>query len=179
MTETGVETRAPDALGELYDAHGAGLFSYACVLARSRAEAEDAVQETFARIAARAHRLDAVEDMKGYLYATLRNEVFRQRKRWRVWRARDEAAGTLRFEQASFAPGEGPTVNPEALSSALAGLPEEQREAVFLKIWQEMTFAEIGTLLGVPLDTAASRYRYALEKLSRTLQPLAEEVRHG
>lgn len=172
MAPTQVETRPGDVLAALYDAHGAGLFSYACVLSRSRAEAEDAVQETFARIAARAHRLDRVEDMRGYLFATLRNEVFRQKRRWRVWRARDEAAGALRFEAVSGPEGEV-TVDPRALSTAMSALPEEQREAVFLKVWQEMTFAEIGALLGVPLDTAASRYRYGIEKLKKALGGVA------
>ncbi len=167
------ETRAGDILAALYDAHGAGLFAYACVLARSRAEAEDAVQETFARVAARARGLEGVGDVKGYLYAALRNEVFRQRRRWRVWRARDESAGTLRFEAASAPPGEGPAADPAALSRAMAGLPDDQREAVFLKVWQEMTFAEIGELLGVPLDTAASRYRYGIEKLKKSLGAIA------
>ena len=169
MAATGVETRAGEALAALYDAHGAGLFSYACVLCRSRAEAEDAVQETFARIAARGHRLEKVEDMKSYLYATLRNEAFRQGKRWRIWRARDEHAGSLRFAAAETPPEGEPAASPEALSIAMQSLPGEQREAVFLKIWQEMTFAEIGALLGVPLDTAASRYRYGIEKLKKTL----------
>lgn len=173
MAATGMETRTGEALATLYDAHGSGLFAYACLLCRSRAEAEDAVQETFARIAARMHRLDKVEDMKGYLYATLRNEAFRQRRRWRVWRARDEAAGTLRFEAASSAPEEGPEVNAEAITAVMAELPEEQREAVFLKVWQEMTFAAIGELLGVPLDTAASRYRYGIEKLKKALEATA------
>ncbi len=72
-----VETRADQALSALYDAHGAGLYAYACVLACSRAEAEDVVQETFARLAARLDRLAEVRDMKGYLYATLRNEALR------------------------------------------------------------------------------------------------------
>jgi len=50
--------------------------------------------------------------------------------------------------------------------------------SVVLKIWEGMTFAEIAHVLGESPNTAASRYRYALQKLSQYLQPLAEEVRH-
>ena len=51
-------------------------------------------------------------------------------------------------------------------------LPAEQREVVHLKVWEGMTFQEIADLTGESLNTAASRYRYAIEKL-RTI--LAEE----
>ena len=57
----------------------------------------------------------------------------------------------------------------ELLEQALPTLPDEQREVLALKIDGGLTFAEIGALLGVGLNTAASRYRYALEKLRLTL----------
>ena len=52
-----------------------------------------------------------------------------------------------------------------ALQSALASLPDEQREVVVLKIWGQLTFEEAAAVIGVSPNTAASRYRYALEKL--------------
>ena len=44
-------------------------------------------------------------------------------------------------------------------------LPPEQADVVALKVWHDLTFAEIAVLLAVSPNTAASRYRYALEKL--------------
>ena len=44
-------------------------------------------------------------------------------------------------------------------------MPEEQRSVVHLHVWEDMTFREIGELLGLPTQTIASRYRYALDKL--------------
>ena len=63
----------------------------------------------------------------------------------------------------------------EAVASAMRELPEEQRAAVHLKLWEEMTFAEIAATLGVSANTAASRYRYALDKLGDLLRPLHDE----
>jgi DNA-directed RNA polymerase specialized sigma24 family protein len=57
-----------------------------------------------------------------------------------------------------------PSAN-ESLAHALASLPPEQREAVGLEIDGGLTFAEIGAVAGISPNTAASRYRYALEKL--------------
>ena len=51
------------------------------------------------------------------------------------------------------------------LQAALSRLPEEQRAVVTLKVWGGLTFAEIAVALDMPANTAASRYRYALEEL--------------
>src|SRR5205823_13256496 len=52
----------------------------------------------------------------------------------------------------------------------LAGLPQEQREVIVLKIWHEHTFEEIGELLEISPNTAAGRYRYGLQKLKASLK---------
>jgi RNA polymerase sigma-70 factor (ECF subfamily) len=57
----------------------------------------------------------------------------------------------------------------ELLSSALAELPYEQREAVVLKIKQGMTLRQIARLQGVSISTAHGRYRYGLDKLRALL----------
>ena len=58
-----------------------------------------------------------------------------------------------------------------ALQAALRELPEEQREVVSMRVWSGMTLDEIATATGAPLNTVASRYRYALEKLRERLKP--------
>jgi len=56
------------------------------------------------------------------------------------------------------------------LEQALQSLPPEQREVIALKVDAGLTFAEIGVSLGISPNTAASRYRYALEKLRSALR---------
>jgi RNA polymerase sigma-70 factor (ECF subfamily) len=53
------------------------------------------------------------------------------------------------------------------IQAAMAELPQEQREIITLKIWGDMTFAEIGEALGIPANTAASRFRYGLSELRK------------
>lgn len=55
----------------------------------------------------------------------------------------------------------------QAIRCALAELPAEQREVITLKIWGELTFAEIGESLDIPANTAASRYRYGMSELRK------------
>jgi RNA polymerase sigma-70 factor (ECF subfamily) len=48
---------------------------------------------------------------------------------------------------------------------------------VHLKLWSGLTFERIAEVLEVPLNTAASRYRYGLDKLRARLRPLYDEIR--
>src|SRR5205809_292203 len=57
----------------------------------------------------------------------------------------------------------------QALALALERLPNDQREVLVMKIWNELTFAEIADALGISQNTAASRYRYGLAALRKTL----------
>jgi RNA polymerase sigma-70 factor (ECF subfamily) len=47
----------------------------------------------------------------------------------------------------------------------LRDLPPDQREVLHLHVYEGLTFQEIGDLAGLSINTIASRYRYALEKL--------------
>ena len=58
-----------------------------------------------------------------------------------------------------------------ALQESIGKLPEKFREVLMLKIWGEQTFAQIAESLDIPLNTAASRYRYALEALRKNVKP--------
>lgn len=64
------------------------------------------------------------------------------------------------------------TEEAELLRKEVEGLPDKLREVLTLKIWGGLTFAEIGELLNIPHNTAASRYRYALEQLQKKLKHL-------
>lgn len=57
-------------------------------------------------------------------------------------------------------------------------LPDKLREVLTLKIWGGLTFAQIGELLKISQNTAASRYRYALEQLQKKLKFLKNK-NHG
>jgi RNA polymerase sigma-70 factor (ECF subfamily) len=126
------------------------------------------VQECFARIASRIEDLNAVNDLEPYLFKIVRNEAFRFRSKWSRWRAHNEAAGTVRLSHCS---GEDVADAEEAerIEQAMAALNPDQREVVFLKIWEHLTFVQIGEVLGISQNTAASRYRYGIEKLRELL----------
>jgi RNA polymerase sigma-70 factor (ECF subfamily) len=145
---------------------GPALLLFARRWTNCRAEAEDIVQEAFVRFWRRQHSIEN----RALLYATVRSTAL-DRLRSDQRRARREAAvaldGAQHLEPQFSTVDEGQ----QMLAAAVERLPNEQREVVILKIWNELTFAEIGHVLEISQNTAASRYRYALGALKKILQP--------
>jgi RNA polymerase sigma-70 factor (ECF subfamily) len=63
------------------------------------------------------------------------------------------------------------------LEAALRALPVEQREVVYLRVHEGLTFQEIADRCAVSINTVASRYRYATAALRRALAPSEESSR--
>ncbi len=106
------------------------------------------------------------------LYAAVRSIAldFLRRESRRARRESNAVAETESSVQPKFAIEDE---SQQALAAAVDGLPHEQREVLVMKIWNDLTFAEIGSALGISQNTAASRYRYALAALRR--DPLHNE----
>ena len=115
-------------------------------------------------------RTSGVGSNRGLLYAIVRStalDFIRRDSR----RARREQTALADAEESIEPVFEFEDETQVALAAALDRLPHDQREVVVMKIWNELTFAEIGEALGISQNTAASRYRYALAGLKRILQP--------
>jgi RNA polymerase sigma-70 factor (ECF subfamily) len=172
---------------EIYDCYGEKMFHYAALCLSSLEDAEDVLQETFFRLARYPIRWAFVRNPKAFIFKVLRNEMnrFLRRKIGRPpmndLKAEDEGriAGAF-IDPAGRINPEGspriiPTINessnhlPSQMTESLAALPEDQREAVILKVFQDLSFKEIAAVCGVSVNTAASRYRYGLEKLRTAL----------
>jgi RNA polymerase sigma-70 factor (ECF subfamily) len=149
------------------EAHGPALVLFARQWVSGRADAEDVVQEAFLRFWRSRQR---AVDPTAYLFTCIRRCAL-ERLRGEGRRSRREEAAARR-ERADPALLVGPVEQDErrlAVEVALAQLPAEQREVVVLKIWGELTFPQIATALDIPVNTAASRYRYALARLRARL----------
>lgn len=145
----------------LYEELGPALTAYARSLAGD--EGEDAVQQVFTRLL--SGDVAAPAEARPYLFRAVRNAALNSRRGMRA---------AIATEPVFEAP-EGMEEEREALEQALSSLPEEQREIVVMRVWGGMTFEEAAAVLGVSLNTAASRFRYALEKLRGSMARFAEE----
>jgi RNA polymerase sigma-70 factor, ECF subfamily len=155
----------PEAFGELYEQYGGRLYAYLLGLTGRVEAAEDILQAVMLRVVRYRRKLRQVHSLRAWLYTLARNEACRHFGKAGL----PEADG---IDPDCVAVPEDPSNAPdrEALRRAVARLAPERREVVSLKIWQGLTFGEIGEVTGVPANTAASRYRYALEDLRRALE---------
>jgi RNA polymerase sigma-70 factor (ECF subfamily) len=155
------------ALSGLYDLAAQRLVRYAVTVTRNQHDAEDAVQAALVKVAGAPHLLAEAEQPWFYLLRIVRNEsllIVRRRKRWSF-------AGNLSDLLTRRLVDEVDAEETHrAVWSALRSLPTEQSEVVVLKIWEELTFAQIAQFLDLSPSTAASRYRYAMEKLTLKLR---------
>ncbi|HEV3236328.1 MAG TPA: sigma-70 family RNA polymerase sigma factor [Gemmataceae bacterium] len=156
-----------DAFVALYDRFADSLFRFAHTLLNSKEDAEDVVQEVFVSLVRSRNSLAQVDNLRAYLFTSLRNAVTQHARR----RKPIQAVSLERIEE-PVDPKTPSTTGDRSfeLEQALQRLPFEQRELVALKIDGELTFAEIAEVLNISPNTAASRYRYALEKLREVLK---------
>ncbi|SRR6266496_6163340 len=167
---------SPDFLIRLYDDHAQALFAFLLNLTRDEMDAKDLLQDLFIKLAKQPRSLDGVRDERAFLIRLVHNLAIDLMRR-RGARARNcerQAAET----DSLFAPASDPDERAfgAALTAALGELPVEQRAVVHLKLWEGLTFEAIAEALDLSPNTAASRYRYGLDKLRVLLRPLYDEI---
>jgi RNA polymerase sigma-70 factor (ECF subfamily) len=151
-----------DALAGIYDRHGAALFRHAFALARNASDAKDLVQATFVRLATVGAPLLGARRPSNYVHRMLRSAWVDALRRRTV--AREEPV------EANVAGASGGDLAAAIdVRRALLALPEEQREAVVLHLFDGSSFREIGAMTNVSTSTAASRYRLGIERLRRII----------
>jgi RNA polymerase sigma-70 factor (ECF subfamily) len=171
---------APLDLQRLYDDHAQALFAFLLNLTRHEADTRDVMQEIFLKLAARPDLLDGVAEPRAFLVRLAHNQAIDLMRRRETRRKHHDQLAAE--SEGIFAPGAHPDESAfrKALAEALGELPAEQRAVVHLKLWEDMTFEAIAGALEIPPNTAASRFRYGIDKLRERLRPLYEEIRaHG
>ena len=164
-------------IARLYDAHAQPLFAFLLNFTRDEADTRDLLQELFVKLARSPHLLAGIRAERAFLIRLAHNAAIDlMRRRGTREKTRENFAAEI---ISPFAPTSDPDekVFREELAIALGELPEEQRAVVHLKLWSELTFEEIAAALDISPNTAASRYRYGLDKLRARLRPLYEEMK--
>lgn len=139
-----------------YREHGAVLIVFAASILGERSRAQDVVQQVFLRLVERP--VERPENARAYLFSAVRNASMNELRSARRFAELNE--GEHWFEAES-----GDVLRDHNLRRALWSLPEEQRQVMVMHTWGELTFAAIAEVLSISANTAASRYRYALERL--------------
>ena len=164
-------------LERLYDDHAPALFAFLLNFLRNEADTKDVLQEIFIKLARNSDLLKNVRDERAFLIRLAHNlaiDLIRRRG------TREKNYDQLAQESISlFADAANPdeTIFRRQLSEALGELPAEQRAVVHLKLWEGLTFEAIAEAQEISHNTAASRYRYGLDKLRERLRPIYDEIK--
>ena len=156
-----------------------GLYSYALVLSRNRAEAEDLVQETCLRAIRAMERLRPDSNVKRWLFTILRN----------IWsnqlRQRRTAPEIVELDADETGPNKAADTGKDPLATYVSNIEREQvrtaiqqlsiefREIILLREYEELSYQEIATVLECPLGTVMSRLARARSKLRDLLSPIS------
>lgn len=160
-----------EAFGLIYDVYAPKLYAFIYHKVHHRETAQDLLADTFMRALQAIPRYDA--DRGGaaaWLYAIARNLVIdhyrRSRPQTNVEDAWDLASGDDPAENADF------RMKIEAVREHLQHLSATERDIVLMRVWQELSYAEIAAALGKSEDACKVSFSRSLKKLQAAM-PLA------
>ncbi|MBN1510149.1 MAG: sigma-70 family RNA polymerase sigma factor [Sedimentisphaerales bacterium] len=165
----------PAALCRIYETYRAPLLKVAATLLNDRNGAEDVLHDVFVDFAQTTGRFQLQGSLKGYLSICVAN---RARDRNRMMQRR--VAVSLNDMDVHPAGGDEPERSvmtrelTSRLDTAMGLLPPEQKEIVVLHLQGKLPFREIARLREISINTAMSRYRYALDKIRSSLNDESE-----
>ncbi|MBI4859234.1 MAG: sigma-70 family RNA polymerase sigma factor [Candidatus Riflebacteria bacterium] len=163
------------AFRPLVDAFQGPLFGYLARFTGDRHAAEDLFQEVFLKVHQEIAGQTATGSFSGWVYSLAHNLAVD----WLRRRGREELTATVPETPAGRLEGELalPGADPTRLAEAVRQLPEPQRAVVCLRVYGELSFAQIARILDAPLNTVLGRMRLATVALRRALTPGWMEAR--
>ena len=163
-----------NALASMYDLYAPGLFDTAAAMLSDRHDAADMVQDVFCIAAERLNQLRDPDRLKPWLYAVLRNEVYRRTKKRKRTTPTDFQAETTPDVAAAFDPNaEGAPASYDELAelvrSAASGLDERDRLVLELSVRQGLTGADLADALGVSPEQSYSLVHRMRDRIEKSL----------
>ena len=164
-----IQNGETSVFSELVKRHQNSLLRLCMRLLKNQSLAEDVVQESFVKAYQKIHLFEGRSSFKSWLYQIALN----------TGKNKLRAAGQKTFldiEKTHL------SVAPEAevslfqqdtrmlLAKEIEKLPHKQKKALFLRVYEDLSFKEIAQIMQCPYDTAKANYRHALMKLRKTFQ---------
>lgn len=149
------------------------LRRYARALARHREDADDLVQDTLERALAKSSLWPGVVDMRAWLFGIMHNLNVDAARRGKL----EVVEMDDDLPEVPVAPTQGDRLAVLELHAALEKLPLEQRQVLLMVGLEDMGYAEVAQVLGIPVGTVMSRLSRGRERLRGLMEGRAEPSR--
>jgi RNA polymerase sigma-70 factor (ECF subfamily) len=166
-----------DPLEQTYDQHAQSIYAFLFRLLNDEADVRDVMQDLFCRIARNPDILSNARHERAFLMKMAHRQAIDAIRR-RDARSRAHIAADNQDHDWTEHPTESDEKTIQLkLDDAVNKLPKEQSTVIHLHLKEEMSFEQISKVLDISANTAASRYRYGIEKLRTHLKSLYQEIK--
>ena len=168
-----------EAFDVLFDRHCRGVYGFAHTMLGDGGGAEEVLQETFLSVAQTAASYTPRGRFRSWLMRIVRNRCLNRLESRRARQAMLQRGGPDVVDLPARGPSPSRQVQDDEqraiVRSAVANLPDRQREAVALYAFEQMTYREIAAVLQMPINTVKTLIHRARASLARALEPLMQE----
>lgn len=156
------------ALGLLAERYYRALFHYGTKLTANHALIQDCIQDLFLTVWEKRQTAPVLQSVKAYLFVALRNNLLRQVKhdnQGETINESDVVTDWTADPESLYVQAEHEQTVQTYLKQALERLPKRQREAIYLKYYENLSYEEIATVMGLNRQVVANYLQSALHNL--------------
>ena len=158
------------SFSELVQRHQRGLLRLTLRFTREQALAEDVVQDSFIKAYQKIHLFEGRSSFKSWLFQIAMNTA---KNRFRERQTNQVQIEDLRMGVEAGAENDLLRMDiKKRIRLEIDKLPEKQRTALSLRVFEDLSFKEIAVIMNCPYDTAKANYRHALLKLRERLEEM-------
>lgn len=162
------------AFATIYHTHVDDLFHYGMHFCRNEERVKDCLQDIFQDLwQTRSHLTPHIQNIRYYLLSCLRRRLLRSLEKDRRWQPADnfdafELEGPCSREE-QLIDSETAAEQRRVLQEALASLTRRQREAIYLRFFQNLSYAEVAELMSMQVDSVYNTISKAIGILKKNL----------
>ena len=148
----GLHSGDQKAYANIYEHYIGALYTYGKKLSSNTSLVEDAIQEVFIELWRYRTSLGQVRSIKAYLFTCLRRQLIKSIKKEKIWVLNEDYLQDDNFEfefsaQELLIREQDKQAETERIKKALDKLTRRQKEIIYLKFFQELSYEEIGQMM--------------------------------
>lgn len=165
----GIRSGDPDAFASLFRKYYEPLYQFAGRFVKDPQTAESIVQDVFVKIWKKREEWHVQQNVKSYLYTSVKNHSLNYLKRERVLISLSESTN---HQDDLVSSPENALIESEmieAVQEAIGKLPQQCRRIYLMKRYDELTYSEIAEVLNISINTVKTQMKRALKSLHKSL----------